>query len=562
MLKHLFAPKKAATPEPAAVSGNELSDGVLLEVTGVGKSYGDFWAVKDVSLSLLKGESLGIVGLNGAGKSTLLKVIAGSIIPTEGSIKRAGRVVALLDLSAGFNDDFSGVENLHLSASILGLPKGVIEDNLTEIEDFAEIGDFIRKPLRTYSTGMRVRLAFALLTQLRPDIMIIDEVLSVGDAYFAHKCSRLLRQFRDEGRSLLFVSHDPSAVKTYCDHAILLDRGRLIRAGLPADIIDYYNALIAAKERENEIRVAEGLSGRHMTRSGNQLAVLSRFDILDPNGKTVRAILCGTTVRIVCGIEFKGTVAAPTVGFMIRDRLGNEVFGTNTYYLGQKTRKFTDGECMEVAFSVTLNLGPGDFSCTIAVHAGADHREGNYDWRDNLLAISIIPNWPFQFAGLAALPTSVTVSDEMTLLSSECGWNEPINFASDGNSSRYLRGGWCVPEPAHCWTLGKKAGLVVRLPEGGDIQMEAKVFPFLPKGCNAQHVEFGCMDTVLGNWEVHGPMLLKAKISRDLRPKDGELRLWWSLPGAQSPASAGMGTDNREIALAFQFMTFSNFDGG
>jgi lipopolysaccharide transport system ATP-binding protein len=532
-----------------------------MEASGIGKCYGDFWALKGITLSLSRGESLGIIGLNGAGKSTLLKIIAGSILPTEGAMRLSGRVVALLDLSAGFNDDFTGVENLHLSASLLGVPEKIVDSHLSEIADFAEIGEFIGKPLRTYSSGMRVRLAFALLTQLRFDIMIIDEVLSVGDAYFAHKCVRLLRQFRDEGRSLLFVSHDPSAVKTFCDHAVLLDKGRLVRSGLPADIVDYYNALIAAKEREHEIRVTEGSTGRHMTRSGDQQAVLSRFDILDEHGKPVRTILCGSTVRIVCGIDFRATIISPTVGFMIRDRLGNEVFGTSTFYLGHKTRTYVAGECMEVAFSIPLNVGPGDYSCTIAVHAGADHREGNYDWRDNLLAITVVPRWPFQFVGLAALPVSAAISDEITLLSRDCSWNEAIDFTSDGNSERYRLSGWCAPEPTHCWTAGKMASIAVRLPRGGDIMMAVKVFPFIPRDAATQRVQFGCMDTLVGEWDVSEPAVIETRIPATLFPKDGELRFWWGLPGARSPASAGMSRDRREIALAFQRITFSQFDG-
>ena len=528
-----------------------------MEASGLGKRYGDFWAVRGVSLSLLRGQSLGIVGLNGAGKSTLLKIIAGAVAPTEGTVRLSGRVVALLDLSAGFNDDFTGVENLHLSASIMGVSSGVIDGHLQEIEDFAEIGEFIRKPLRTYSSGMRVRLAFALLTQLRPDLMIIDEALSVGDAYFAHKCAALLRQFRDEGRSLLFVSHDPGAVKTFCDHAVLLDRGLLVRAGLPADILDYYNAMIAVKEQEHAIRVAEASTGQRLTRSGDQKAVLSRFDLLDEGGRTVRAVLCGKTVRIVCGIDFKAAVASPTVGFMIRDRLGNEVFGTNTHYLGLKTRAYAKGESMEVAFSIPLNLGPGNYSCTIAVHAGADHREGNHDWRDNLLAISVVPNWPFQFSGVAALPVSAGVSDATALLSRECAWGDAIDFTENGNSQRYRLDGWCAPEPGHCWTEGRKAGIAVVLPEGGDVLMRADVYPFLPPGKKTQRVLVGCMDSALGEWKVGKPMVLEVRIPAAQRPKEGELRLWWDVPEASSPAAAGLSGDKREIALAFRRISFS-----
>jgi len=173
-----------------------------------------------------------------------------------------------------------------------------------------------------------------------------------------HKCARLLRQFREEGRSLFFVSHDPNAVKTFCDYAILLDRGMVVREGVPSDVLDYYNALIAAKEREHEIRVTETTGGQRQTRSGNGRATLERFDLLDAAGRSVRAVLCGATVRIACAVEFRQNVAAPTVGFLIRDRLGNDVFGTNTLNLGLATRTYAAGESMEVAFSLPANLGP------------------------------------------------------------------------------------------------------------------------------------------------------------------------------------------------------------
>jgi lipopolysaccharide transport system ATP-binding protein len=533
---------------------------LAVRATNLGKRYGDFWAVKGVNLSVAKGVSVGIIGLNGAGKSTLLQMIAGTLTPSEGTSAVSGRVLALLDLGAGFSDDFTGLENLYLSASILGLPRSLIDGHLGEIEEFAEIGAFLREPMRTYSSGMRVRLAFALLTQVRPDVMIIDEVLSVGDAYFAHKCARLLRQFREEGRSLLFVSHDPNAVKTYCDHAILLDHGMVVREGGPADVLDYYNALIAAKERELEIRVSEAVGGRRQTRSGDGRATLDRFDLLDTDGRSIRAALCGATVRIVCAVEFKQAVAAPTVGFLIRDRLGNDVFGTNTCNLGLATRTYAAGEFMEVAFSLPLNLGPGNYSLTLAIHAGADHREGNYDWCDNLLAFTIVPHWPFAFAGVAALATTAEVSDQVRLLTRDCPWNQPIDFSDTGNAHRFQVGGWCIPERGHCWTLGQEAMLAVRLPPGG-ARVIADVFPFIPSGGTAQQVQFGCGESVLANWEIARPMSVAADIPPALRSGTGELRLWWRLPGAASPASSGISNDTRILALAFQRITFHPLDG-
>lgn len=551
-------PERPSAPDQRP-SDPAVESSVAVQATNLGKCYGDFWAVRGVNLTVTRGESLGIVGLNGAGKSTLLQIVAGTIPPSEGSVKVSGRVLALLDLGAGFNDDFTGLENLYLSASLHGVPKSTIDGHLGEIEDFAEIGEFIRKPMRTYSSGMKVRLAFALLTQVRPELMIIDEALAVGDAYFAHKCVRLVRQFRDEGRSLLFVSHDPGAVKAFCDHAILMDRGVVIREGQPNDVLDYYNAMIAVKEREMEIRVSEAATGRRRTRSGDGRAMLDRFDLQDEHGKSVRAVLCGSPVRIVCAVEFRETVAGPTVGFLIRDRLGNEIFGTNTSYLGIATRTYAPGECLEVAFSLPLNLGPGNYSLTMAVHAGADHRAGNYDWYDNLLAFSVVPQWPFVFAGVAALPTSAQLTDGVRFLTRECSWGEPIDFTETGNAQRYLVSGWSSPEPTHCWTQGTEASIAVRLPDGsGDVKLTADVYPYLPPDMRAQEVQIGCGETVLGRWKISKPSKVEVIIPDKLRTPASDLRIWWRLPGATSPSSVGAGTDTRVLALAFRRIVFQS----
>jgi lipopolysaccharide transport system ATP-binding protein len=560
MSAHLQKPKDLVDTSQVRVAGAD-DNSIVLEAHNLGKKYGDFWALRGVDLTVARGESLGIIGLNGAGKSTLLKILAGTLVPTEGTVRSSGKIVPLLDLSAGFNDDFTGLENLYLSASIMDVPRSVIDRHLIEIEDFAEIGDFVRKPMRTYSTGMRVRLAFALLTQIRPDLLIVDEVLAVGDAYFAHKCARLIRQFRDEGRSLLFVSHDPSAVKTYCESAILLDRGVVLRTGRPADVLDYYNAIIAAKEREQEIRVAENARGQKLTRSGDGLAGLNRADLIDEQGKSVRAVVCGSTVRIVCGVSFNGQVVSPTVGFLIRDRLGNDIFGTNTYNLGVQPRTYSAGEKMEVAFALPLTLGPGSYSITVAVHAGADHRAGNHDWQDNLIAFSIVPQWPFQFAGVVALPVSATISDGIQLLSRQYRWNEPIIFAADGNCAKYLSSGWSYPEPGHCWTLGKLAVLAVEFPAAsGGVILSAEVSPFLPPGTQAQTVELIVADRPIKQWTVAHLMTLEAEIPAGMLAEHAETQLWFRLPDAVSASTAGLSEDSRELGLAFRRVSFFPLD--
>jgi hypothetical protein len=247
------------------------------------------------------------------------------------------------------------------------------------------------------------------------------------------------------------------------------------------------------------------------------------------------------------------------VGFLIRDRLGNDVFGTNTLNLGIATRTYKAGEFMEVAFSLPLNLGPGNYSLTLAIHAGTDHREGNHDWCDNLLAFTIVPHWPFAFAGVAALTTTAEISDQVKLLTRDCPWGQPIDFSETGNAQRFQAGGWCLPERSHCWTQGHEAILSVRLPPGG-ARLVAELFPFIPPGGKAQQVQVGCGESVLADWEVAQPRSVEAEIPAALRSDSGELKLWWRMPGAASPASAGVGTDARVLALAFQRITFHPLD--
>ena len=217
----------------------------------------DFWALRGVSFAVASGESVGIIGLNGAGKTTLLKILTGTTQPTEGHVEIAGRVASLLELGIGFHPDFSGRQNAVMAGQLMGIPVQDLAALMPDIEAFAEIGQYIDQPVRTYSTGMAVRLAFAVATAARPEVLIIDETLSVGDAYFQHKCIRRIKEFQRSGTTILFVSHDPTAVKTLCGRALLLEGGRLIQDGPPDRVLDYYNAMIAKREANREILQAE-----------------------------------------------------------------------------------------------------------------------------------------------------------------------------------------------------------------------------------------------------------------------------------------------------------------
>ena len=230
------------------------------------------WVLRGIHFSLNQGESLGIIGQNGAGKSTLLKILTGTTRQTEGSYKINGRVSALLELGMAFHPDFSGRQNAYLTCQLLGIPTEEIIGLMPGIEDFAEIGNDIDQPMRTYSSVLIGPLAFSAATALRPDILIVYEALSVGDVYFQHKCFTRIRKYREQGTTLLFVSHDPGAVKNLCDRAMLLDQGLVVKDGNPEEVLDYYNAVIAKQKADYYIQQTQGKGSRKITRSGDGTA--------------------------------------------------------------------------------------------------------------------------------------------------------------------------------------------------------------------------------------------------------------------------------------------------
>jgi lipopolysaccharide transport system ATP-binding protein len=364
----------------------------------------NFWALRGVTFSVAAGESVGIIGMNGAGKSTLLKILTGTTQPSEGGVHIAGRVAALLELGLGFHPDFTGRQNAVMAGQLMGLPVNAIAALMPDIEAFAEIGGYIDQPIRTYSTGMTVRLAFAVATADRPDVLIVDEALSVGDAYFQHKCIRRIKDFQEAGATILFVSHDPAAVKTLCGRALLLERGRLIQDGPPDVVFDYYNALIAKREANREILQAEAAGGQTMTRSGTFEARVADVDLTDAEGQRARAFAVGDRARIIARVQFASAVVAPTVGILIRDRVGNDVFGTNTFHVAPIDAAFAPGDEITLRCDLQLNLGVGTYTLTIAVHSDATHLANNYDWWDKVIGFKVVPGPEPMFIGSAWLP--------------------------------------------------------------------------------------------------------------------------------------------------------------
>jgi lipopolysaccharide transport system ATP-binding protein len=367
------------------------------------------WALRDVTFAVGEGESAGIIGMNGAGKSTLLRILTGTTRPTEGSVSVTGTVAAVLELGIGMHPDLSGWQNAALACQLMGLEGALIRNRMGWIQEFSELGDFMDQPLRTYSSGMQLRLAFSAATAVRPDVLIVDEVLAVGDAYFGHKCMRRIRSFQKQGTTLILVTHDLAALKALCRRALLLDQGRLLRDGPAEAVLDYYYALIAAKTQAFEITEVESEPGRTVTRSGTREAEILSVELTDAAGTARSAFRTGETAHLSLQIRVHRPMPAPTVGFVLRDRFGADVFGTNTARLALDRPHCRAEQVLRATFEVDLNLGYGNYSVAVALHRGEDHLDASFDWWDQALVFEVIPDGRPAFVGVAALPARATI---------------------------------------------------------------------------------------------------------------------------------------------------------
>ena len=390
------------------------SDEIVIDAQGLGKCYHiydrpshrllqgvmrgrkryfrEFWALRGVDLQVRRGRTVGIVGRNGSGKSTLLQMLAGTLTPTEGHIRVQGRIAALLELGSGFNQDFTGRENVYLNASILGLTKSEIDARLESILDFADIGDFIDQPIRNYSSGMVVRLAFAVQAQVQPRILIVDEALAVGDARFQAKCFARLRQLKEEGVSILLVSHSADQIVQHCDDAILLDGGRTLHAGKPKDVVNRYYDLLFGKdgadrgEVQDPGREAEGAgapafsagSGGFESRPnynpyeyrwGDGAARIVDFELRSAGGLYPMSLRSGETLRLALRIVFEREVVRPILGFFVKTKEGVVVYASNTEY--KPMREFIEagaaGSTVDVSVSFDCRLADGDYFISVGV---------------------------------------------------------------------------------------------------------------------------------------------------------------------------------------------------
>lgn len=369
------------------------------------------WVLQGINFHVSPGEAVGIVGMNGAGKSTLLKMITGTTQPTTGSVHITGRVAALLELGMGFHPDFTGRQNVYMSGQLLGYSMDDLHRLMPEIEAFAEIGEYIDQPVRMYSSGMQMRLAFSVATAHRPDVLIVDEALSVGDAYFQHKSFDRIRKYREQGTTLLLVSHDKGAIQAICDRAILLNAGKLAMEGEPEAVMDFYNAMLADRENHKiEQKVQE--DGSTQTVSGTGEVALLSVELLDSKEQQIEVGSVGQQVVLRVIIKCLENVDDLVVGYMIKDRLGQPVFGTNTFHHKKIQHNLKKEDELNFEFSFNLNIGEGSYTISIALHGDDTHVARNYGWRDHALVFSVINVSENRFVGVAWLPPKVGISNE------------------------------------------------------------------------------------------------------------------------------------------------------
>lgn len=364
------------------------------------------WVLRDISFTVRPGEAIGLIGINGAGKSTLLKLITGTAHPTTGSIKLTGRVAALLELGIGFHPDFSGRQNVYMSGQLLGLTVAEIERLMPEIEAFAEIGEYIDQPVRVYSSGMQMRLAFSVATAIRPDILIVDEALSVGDAYFQHKSFERIREYRKQGTTLLLVSHDKAAIQSICDRAILLNAGTILMEGKPEAVMDYYNAMLAAKDTSS-VKQTESPDGLIQTVSGSGDASIIDIGLYNNEDVRTEVFNVGELANLCIKVGIASDIPEIVLGYMIKDRLGQVIYGTNTYHLDKEIKSLTSGQIISFNFSFPMNLGEGSYSIAVALHEQDTHLHKNYEWRDLALIFDIINIDKRSFVGVSWLEPEV-----------------------------------------------------------------------------------------------------------------------------------------------------------
>ena len=350
------------------------------------KKYKEHYALHNVSFNVKKGETVGIIGTNGSGKSTILKIITGVLNQTSGNVEVNGRISALLELGAGFNGEYTGLENVYLNGTMIGFSREEIDAKLQDILDFADIGDFINQPVKTYSSGMFVRLAFAVAINIEPEILIVDEALSVGDVFFQSKCFHKFEEFKKMGKTIVFVSHDLGSISKYCDRVVLLNKGVKMDEGNPKEMIDIYKKLLVnqydedekADDKKNTVEKInkaatdnwkDNLSlNPNIVEYGNGAATIIDYAIVDEKGQITSSIDKGSNCKIQIKVQFNERIVEPIVAFTIKDLKGTEITGTNSMFEKAELLEVQPGDIKTVTFEQEMNVQGGEyllsFGCT------------------------------------------------------------------------------------------------------------------------------------------------------------------------------------------------------
>lgn len=349
----------------------------LRETLGFKVPVREHYALRDVNFQVERGETVGIIGTNGSGKSTILKIITGVLNPTAGDVKVDGRISALLELGAGFNMEYTGIENVYLNGTMMGFSKEEVDARLQDILDFADIGDFVYQPVKSYSSGMFVRLAFAVAINIDPEILIVDEALSVGDVFFQAKCYRKFEEFKKMGKTILFVSHDLSSISRYCDRVILLNKGVKLEEGSPKQMVDMYKQLLVgqdpAKAEEKKEEQKESWSQQfqvnpNMLEYGTKLAEIVDFAVLDDKDRCTNTIEKSSSFRIRMKVVFHQDIQEPIMAYTFKDIKGTEITGTNTLFEKKSVEHSQAGDSCTVTFEQEMFLQGGEyllsFGCT------------------------------------------------------------------------------------------------------------------------------------------------------------------------------------------------------
>ena len=396
----------------------------------------DFYALNHISFDVKKGEAVGIIGTNGSGKSTMLKIITGVLTPTAGSIKTQGTVCALLELGAGFNQDYTGIENIYMNGTMMGFTREEMDAKLQDILDFADIGDFVYQPVKSYSSGMFVRLAFALYISVDPDVLIVDEALSVGDVFFQAKCYHRMDELKQKGTTILMVTHDLGSVMKYCDRVLLLNKGERIAEGKPGEMVDLYKKILAGQYSGNEdfvdkqdfgvdsvggeavklrednaggaadgntpketaAQAPEGLMQTQLTLNpavqhyGNGKAEIYDFGILDQKGKVTNVVLKGEYFSIKEKIRFHAPVESPIFTFTIKDKRGADLTGTNTMFEGEDIAPVKAGDEYTCTFRQKMTLQGGEYLLSMSCTGFEQGEHTVYDRKYDIASLTVLSN--------------------------------------------------------------------------------------------------------------------------------------------------------------------------